>query len=583
MRSCRNQAAAAVVACVVALFASSSAIAQLSDTPVIRYRDTAHPVLGDAGMVATQNPYASVVGARILEEGGNAVDAAVAIGFALAVTYPRAGNLGGGGFMLVHDAASTDTVAIDYRETAPARASRHMYLDDNGEVDRARSFFSHLAAGVPGTVAGMWHAHQRFGKLAWKDLLAPAIALARDGIDVSYDMSVLLATQRERLCRNAATCKYFFKGDGAPYEPGDRLVQSDLARTLELIAEHGADGFYGGETARKIAGEMARGGGLVDLESLSAYEVDVREPLAGDYRGWKIVTMPPPSSGGVHVLQMLNILEHFDVTAMGSESADSVHLLAEVARLAYADRSRHLGDPDYTEVPVAWLTGKDYGKQLAGTIDMQRARPSSDVLPGTAPAYESADTTHYSVIDRHGNVVANTYTLNFTFGSGIAVEGAGFLLNNEMADFVARPDTPNAFGLLGGDANAVEPGKRPLSSMTPTLMLGGDGSVIATGSMGGSRIIMGVLQTIVNIVDHGMNIAEAAAAPRMHHQWLPDQLQLEPGFSPDTIRILRERGHEVLDSRYSMGSTQTVSWQDGLFRGASDPRRPESATIAPGE
>ena len=583
MLFCRSPRIQALLACGCALLAGAPAFSQLSDTPVIRYRDTAHPVLGDAGMVATQNPYASAVGARVLEQGGNAVDAAVAIGFALAVTYPRAGNLGGGGFMLVHDAADADTVAIDYRELAPLKASRNMYLDENGEVDRARSFFSHLAAGVPGTVAGMWYAHQHYGKLPWKDLLAPAIGLARDGFVVSYDMSVLLDTQRERLCRNATTCSYFFKGDGEAYQHGDRLVQTDLARTLELIAEHGAKGFYEGETAQKIADDMARSGGLVDLESLAAYEVDVRKPLEGDYRGWKIVTMPPPSSGGVHVLQMLNILERFDVEAMGSESADSVHLLTEVARLAYADRSKHLGDPEYVEVPVAWLTGKEYGRELAGTIDMQRARPSSEVLPGTAPPYESADTTHYSVIDRDGNIVANTYTLNFTFGSGISVEGAGFLLNNEMADFVARPDTPNAFGLLGGDANAIEPGKRPLSSMTPTLLFGEDGSVVATGSMGGSRIIMGVLQTIVNIVDHGMNIAEAAAAPRMHHQWLPDNLQLEPGFSPDTIRILRERGHEVLDSRYSMGSTQTVSWQDGLFRGASDPRRPESATIAPAD
>ena len=557
------------------------AFAQLSDTPVIRYRDTAHPVLGDTGMVATQNPHASAVGAQILEQGGNAVDAAVAIGFALAVAYPRAGNLGGGGFMLVHTAADGETVAVDYRETAPLKASRDMYLDKDGEVDRDRSFFSHFAAGVPGTVAGMWYVHQRYGSLPWKQLVAPAIELARDGIEVSYDKAILLATQRERLCRNAATCKYFFKENGEPYESGDRLVQTDLAHTLELIAERGAEGFYAGETAQKIVDEMARGGGLIDLESLAAYAVDVRTPLYGEYRDWKVVTMPPPSSGGVHVLQMLNILERFDVTAMGSESADNVHLLAEAARLAYADRSRHLGDPGYYEVPVEWLTSKVYGKRLAATIDMQQARPSSEVLPGAAPAYESADTTHYSVIDRDGNVVANTYTLNFTFGSGISVDGAGFLLNNEMADFVARPDTPNAFGLLGGDANAIEAGKRPLSSMTPTLLFSEDGSVIATGSMGGSRIIMGVLQTIVNIVDHGMNIAEAAAAPRMHHQWLPDQLQLEPGFSPDTIRILRDRGHEVLDSRYSMGSTQTVSWQDGLFRGASDPRRPEAAAIAP--
>ena len=583
MHSCPDKSRLTILSCALALLACAPAFSQLSDTPVIRYRDTAHPVLGDAGMVATQNPYASAVGARILEQGGNAVDAAVAIGFTLAVTYPRAGNLGGGGFMLVHKADDGETVAVDYRENAPLKASRHMYLDENGEVDQAKAFFSHLASGVPGTVAGMWYAHQRFGSLPWKQVVQPAVDLARDGIEVSYDKAVLFATQRERLCRNAATCKYFFREDGAPHEAGDRLVQADLAHTLELIAERGARGFYEGETAQKIVDEMARGGGLVDQESLAAYEVQVHEPLQGDYRGWTVVTMPPPSSGGVHVLQMLNILERFDVTAMGPESADNVHLLAEAARLAYADRSKHLGDPDYYEVPVEWLTGKAYGRQLAGTIDLQRARPSSEVLPGVPPANESPDTTHYSVIDRHGNAVANTYTLNFTFGSGVSVDGAGFLLNNEMADFVARPDRPNAFGLLGGEANAIEPGKRPLSSMTPTLLFGADGSVIATGSMGGSRIIMGVLQTIVNIVDHGMNIAEAAAAPRMHHQWLPDELHLEPGFSPDTIRILRERGHDVLDSRYSMGSTQTVSWQDGLFRGASDPRRPEAAAVAPQE
>ena len=345
---------------------------------------------------------------------------------------------------------------------------------------------------------------------------------------------------------------------------------------------HGPDGFYAGETAAKIARDMQNNGGLVDLESLSNYEVDVREPVRGTYRGYEIVAMPPPSSGGVHILQMLNTLEHFPVSEMGSESADSVHLLAEVARLAYADRSRHLGDSDYYDVPVRWLTSKEYGEQLAASIDMTRARPSQEVRPGVAPPHESPDTTHYSVIDADGNMVANTYTLNFTFGSGISVEGAGFLLNNEMGDFVAKPETPNAFDLLGGDANAIEPGKRPLSSMVPVMMFGEDGSAIATGSMGGSRIITGVLQTIVNIIDHGMNIAEASAAPRMHHQWYPDRLQLEPGFSPDTIRILRERGHEVVDSTYSMGSTQTVSFQDGLFRGASDTRRPEAASVSPG-
>ena len=557
------------------------AAAQLSDTPVIRYRDVTHPQLGDAGMVATQNRHASEVGAHILEQGGNAVDAAVAIGFSMAVVYPRAGNLGGGGFMLVYDAEQGDTVAIDYREMAPVKASRHMYLDDSGEVDRMRTYFSHLSAGVPGTVAGMWHAHQRYGRLPWKKLLQPAIDQASKGIVVGYDMAVLLQTQQERLCRDETTCKYYFKEGGAPYEPGDVLVQKDLAHTLELIARHGPDGFYAGETAERIAQEMQRGGGLVDLESLAQYVVDVREPVRGTYRGYEIVAMPPPSSGGVHILQMLNILEQFPVREMGSESADAVHLLAEAARLAYADRSKHLGDTDYYDVPVNWLTSKKYGEQLAASIDMAKARPSDEVAPGVAPPYESPDTTHFSVIDADGNMVANTYTLNFTFGSGISVDGAGFLLNNEMGDFVAKPETPNAFGLLGGDANAIEPGKRPLSSMVPTMLFGEDGTAIATGSMGGSRIITGVLQTIVNIIDHEMNIAEAAAAPRMHHQWYPDRLQLEPGFSPDTIRILKERGHEVLDSTYSMGSTQTVSFQDGLFRGASDTRRPNAGSSAP--
>lgn len=567
----------AVCAAVVA----APAAAQLSNTPVIRYRDITHPQLGDAGMVATQNVYASVTGARILEQGGNAVDAAVAIGFSMAVVYPRAGNLGGGGFMLVFDADQDETIAIDYREMAPQKASRHMYLDDSGEVDRMKTYFSHLAPGVPGTVAGMWHAHQRYGRLPWKKLLQPAIEQASKGIVVGYDMAVLLQTQQERLCRNEVTCRYFFKAGGVPYEQGDLLVQKDLAHTLELIAQEGPDGFYKGETAAKIAEEMRRGGGLVDLESLARYEVDVRQPIRGTYRGYDILTMPPSSSGGIHIVQMLNILENFPVTDIGSESADAVHLLAEVARLAYADRSKHLGDPDYYKVPVDWLTSKTYGKQLAATIDMNKARPSAEVAPGVEPPYESPDTTHYSVIDADGNMVANTYTLNFTFGSGISVDGAGFLLNNEMGDFVARPETPNAFGLLGGDANAIEAGKRPLSSMVPAMIFGADGTAIATGSMGGSRIITGVLQTIVNIIDHGMNIAEAAAAPRMHHQWFPDLLSLEPGFSPDTIRILRERGHEVVDTTYSMGSTQTVSFQDGLFRGASDSRRPEAASIAP--
>jgi len=557
------------------------AYAQVDARAVIRYDDSQHPVLGAAGMVAAQNRVSAESGAKILSAGGNAVDAAIATGFSLAVTLPRAGNIGGGGFMLIHDAASDENLAIDYREMAPLTATRDMYLDQNGDVDTMRSRFSHLASGVPGTVAGFFAAHQSHGRLPWKQLLQPAIKQARDGIVVSYDLAEFLRLRQVRLCRNAAACSYYFKQDGSTYEAGEVFVQADLAATLELIAEEGPDAFYKGEIASLIAEEMNRGGGLVDAESLAAYEPVVREAVTGSYRGYEIVTMPPPSSGGVHVLEMLNILEQFPVASMGSGSADAVHILTEVARLAFADRSEHLGDPDYYDVPLDWLTSKAYGEQLAATIDMTKARDSNDVSPGVEPTYESEDTTHFSIIDRDGNVVSNTYTLNFSFGSGIAVPGGGFLMNNEMDDFAAKPGVMNAFGMLGGDANAIHAGKRPLSSMTPTIVFAGGEPWFATGSPGGSRIITVVVQMIVNIIDHGMNIAEAANAPRMHHQWYPDVLFLEPGFSPDTVRLLEERGHDVQNSRSSSGSTQTVAFMDGLFRGASDTRRPGAASVAP--
>ena len=562
--------------------AAEQAAAQPSEAPIIRYGDRIHPQLGPAGMVAAQNHHSARVGANILEAGGNAVDAAVAVGFSLAVTLPRAGNLGGGGFMLIYSAESGTSVAIDYREMAPMRATRDMYLDENGDVDRRRATFSHLASGVPGTVAGLYRAHQEFGRLPWKRLLQSAIQQAREGVEVSYDLAALLSARKERMCGNEATCRYFYKEDGEPYEPGEILRQQDLAGVLERIAEDGPAGFYKGETARLIAAEMARGGGLVDETSLAAYEPAVREPVRGTYRGFEVITMPPPSSGGIHVLQMLNILEHFPVAELGFGSADNIHLLAEVARLAYADRSQHLGDPDFYKVPTAWLTSKDYAGELAATIDMQSARKSADVAPGTAPHVESPDTTHYSVIDADGNMVATTTTLNFSFGSAISVPGAGFLLNNEMDDFVSKPGVPNAYGLLGGEANAIESGKRPLSSMTPTLVLADGKPWFATGSPGGSRIITTVLQMIVNMIDHGMNLAEATLAPRMHHQWYPDVLQLESGISPDTVKLLREKGHDIRDSRYTMGSLQSVSVKNGVFRGASDTRRPNAGSIAPG-
>ena len=563
------------------LVSLSHASAQTTDTPIVRYSDLRHPIFGASGMVSSQNAHATEVGAQILADGGNAVDAAVAVGFALAVSLPRAGNLGGGGFMLVHDADSGETVAIDYREAAPRRAGRDMFLDKDGNVDQDKARFSHFSAGVPGTVAGLWRAHQDYGRLPWKRVVEPAVRLARDGFRVTYDLAGLLAARKERLCRFEAACRYFYKPGGVPYEPGERLTQPDLADTLEAIAAEGPDAFYTGEIAQKIVAEMDKHGGLIDAESLAAYEPALRDAARGSYRGYEVLTMPPPSSGGIHVVQMLNILENFPMADFGSGSADAVHVLAETARLAYADRSKHLGDPDFYDVPADWLMSKAYAKQLAATIDMKRARASSDVAPGMPPAYESPDTTHFSVIDSDGNVVSNTTTLNFSFGSGIAVTGAGFLLNNEMDDFSAKAGVPNAYGLIGHEANEIDGGKRPLSSMTPTIVLDDGKAWFATGSPGGSRIITTVLQMIVNVIDHGMNIAEAEAAPRMHHQWLPDVLQLESGFSPDTIRILESRGHEIAASQWSMGSLQTVAWKDGVFRGSSDPRRPNAASIAP--
>ena len=563
-----------------AVFASGVTSADTSEQPVIRYGDLIHPVFGPAGMVASQNRVASAVGAEVLTDGGNAVDAAVAVSFALAVTLPRAGNIGGGGFMLIHDAESGETTSVDYREMAPPDATRDMYLDADGNVDNMKARFSHLSSGVPGTVAGLWEAHQRYGRLEWSRLVEPAIALARDGVRVTFDMASVLSIRQERLCANAAACRYFFKPDGTAYVPGETIVQSDLAATLEAIAKKGRDGFYKGRVAKLIAADMKKNGGLIDRDALERYEPVWREPVRGTYRGYEIVTMAPPSSGGVHILQMLNILESFDIGSMGAGSADNVHLLAEAMRLAFADRSKHLGDPDFYPVPVDWLTSKEYGATLAKTIDLSKARSSDDVLPGVAPVPESPDTTHISIIDADGNVVSKTYTLNLSYGSGIAIEGAGFLMNNEMDDFVAKPGVPNAFGMLGGEANAIEPDKRPLSSMTPTIVFDDGKAWFATGSPGGSRIITSVLQMIVNVIDHEMNIAAATSQPRMHHQWYPDVLGLEKGYSPDTIRLLEAKGHTVREGSFTIGSLQSVAYRNGVFRGASDTRRPSAGSVA---
>ena len=550
---------------------------------ILGYENRYHPEYSTTGMVAAQNEMAAHVGAMALADGGNAVDAAVAVGFALAVTLPRAGNIGGGGFMLVYDAESKSTTAIDYREMAPLGATRDMFLDEDGNFVKERPRITHLASGVPGTVAGLYAAHQKFGRLPWKRLVQPAVELARDGIVVSHDLATKLESVKEKLCRHEASCGYFFKAGGKPYKMGELWVQKDLARSLKLIARDGPDAFYKGPIADKIVAEMEAGGGLIDHESLAAYKPVFREPIASSYRGYDIVTMPAPSSGGVHVLQMLNILEHFPIGEMGAGSADKIHVLTEAMRLAYADRSKHLGDPDFYNVPTEWLIGKDYGAELAMTIDMEQAQISAEVYPGTPPASESEETTHFSIIDAEGNVVSNTYTLEASFGSGISVTGAGFLLNNEMGDFASKPGVPNQYGLLGGEANSVQAGKRPLSSMTPVIVFADGEPWFATGSPGGSMIITTVLQMIVNIIDHGMSIADAANRPRFHHQWYPDVLLVESDFSPDTIRLLEERGHAVRKRSTIYTSLQTVAFRDGLYRGASDPRRPEAGAVAPAE
>ena len=558
-----------------------SVFGQVTENAVLRYDDLQHPELGSHGMVAAQNRLSAEAGASILEAGGNAIDAAIATGFSLAVTLPRAGNLGGGGFMLIHNATTGEDIAVDYREMAPQSATRDMYLDKNGNVDTNLSRFSHLAAGVPGTVSGFFAVHKRFGKLEWSVLLQPAIDQARNGVVITHHQAEFLKKRKSRLCKNDAACAYFYKPDGTAYKAGELFIQKDLAKSLQLIADNGPDAFYKGEIAQLIIDEMERHGGLIDAASLSAYKPMFREVVEGTYRGFRVVSMPPPSSGGVHILQMLNILENFPVRDLGAGSADNIHLLTEVSRYAFADRSKHLGDPDHYDVPIEWLIGKTYGEQLAKLIDLKKAKDSNDVLPGVIPIYESEDTTHFSVIDKDGNAVSNTYTLNFSFGSGIAVPGTGFLLNNEMDDFSSKPGTMNAFGLLGGEANSIKAGKRPLSSMTPTMVFKNGQLFFATGSPGGSRIITTVLQIIVNIIDHNMNLSEASIAPRMHHQWFPDIISLESGFSPDSIQILKNRGHNVKSARGSIGNAQSVGFQNGLFLGASDTRRPGAGSVAP--
>lgn len=539
--------------------------------------DIFHPVYGKNGMVASEQGLATQVGLDILKQGGNAIDAAVAVGFALAVVLPNAGNIGGGGFMVLHDDKTGKDVAIDFREIAPAKASRDMYLDNQGNVIDGKSLFTHDASGVPGTVAGMEYALKKWGTMPLSKVLEPAIKLADKGFIVSDVLAQTLKEEKSTLGKWSASKAIFFK-NGEPLKSGDLLVQKDLAKSLRLIAKQGAKAFYQGEIATKIAKEMQSHGGTMTLEDLKAYKVVERQPIIGDYRGYKVVTMPPPSSGGVHLIEILNMLEHYPIKEDGVNSAKNIHHMAESMKLAYADRSEYLGDPDFVKIPVTGLTSKAYANERVKTIDDNKARLSSDIKPGKPQPYESDQTTHFSVMDKAGNAVAVTYTLNLNFGSGIVVEGTGILLNNEMDDFSVKPGVPNAFGLVGGTANAIEAKKRPLSSMTPTIVMKNNKPWLVTGSPGGARIITTVLQSVVNTIDHEMNPAEAIITPRVHHQWLPDELRVEEGISPDTIKLLQDKGHKVV-TKAPMGRIQIIQADDSGFYGYSDPRNPDGKTL----
>lgn len=532
------------------------------------------PVRSKHGMVVAQEPLAADVGVKILANGGSAIDAAVAMGFALAVTYPQAGNIGGGGFMLIRFADGRSTF-IDFRERAPGKATRDMYLDAAGNVTRA-SVEGWTSAGVPGTVRGMEYAHSKYGSRKWADLLDPAIDLAREGFPVSYALSESLRGN-PKMPMSSESRRIFLK-NGDLYSPGEILKQPELADVLSRIAKNGAKEFYEGETARTLALEMTRNRGLITLDDLRSYQAVERKPLEGSYHGFGIVTAPPPSSGGVGLLQILGMLDGSGYEQTGFGSAATIHYVAESMRRFYADRSEYLGDPDTSQLRISELLNPAYIAKRRATIDADRATPSVEIRPGLPPKEGGGQTTHYNVVDAEGNAVAVTYTLNDRYGNGITVPGLGFLLNDEMDDFTSKPGAPNGFGLIQGEVNAIAPGKRPLSSMTPTILTRDGQFYMALGGPGGSRIITSVLQVLLNVVDFHMNVQDAVDAPRIHHQWQPDTLSLEHGISPDTVALLKARGHTV---DYLPGwvpaQVNAIVKDQGWLQGASDDRGPGKA------
>jgi gamma-glutamyltranspeptidase / glutathione hydrolase len=534
--------------------------------------DTVRPVSAKSGLVVAQEKTAARIGADVLKRGGNAIDAAVATAFAMAVTYPRAGNIGGGGFMVIHFAERHEDIAIDYRETAPAATTPDIFLGADGKPDTAKSRDSALGIGVPGTSAGLALALQKYGsgKFSLAELLQPAIDLARNGVLVTDDSADTLPDWHRRLARWPSATKIFSRPDGSSLREGDTLVQTDLAETLSAIAARGPRGFYEGAVAEKLVKAIREAGGIITLDDLKSYQPVIRTPVHGSYRGYDIVSMPQPSSGGIVLLETLNILEGFPMPDMKQGTAPSLHVMIEAMKRAYADRARYLGDPAFVSAPVATLLTKEYAARQRAGIDPDHATPWTDALSAVPPR-EGSNTTHFSVVDGFGNAVSNTYTLNFSYGVGLVAEGTGVLLNNELDDFTAAPGASNAYGLVGFEANLPGPGKRPLSSMSPTIVLK-DGKVeLVTGSPGGSRIISTVLQVIVNVIDYHMDVAAAVAAPRLHHQWLPDEVRIERGFAEDALAGLRAKGHRLVEP---MGQTSanSIAVTPGGLLGAPDPR-----------
>tara|TARA_B100001250_G_scaffold225494_1_gene193392 strand:+ start:1197 stop:2882 length:1686 start_codon:yes stop_codon:yes gene_type:complete len=536
------------------------------------------PIFAENGMVVSTSKQASEIGIRILKEGGNAIDAACAVGFALAVTSSSNGNIGGGGFMVTYLADGT-VFTLDYREKAPAAAYRDMFLDDNGDVIKDMSLKTRASSGVPGSVDGLLKAWSKYGSgnISLRELLYPSISLAERGFKLSVYEAQTLNTFKELFSNNEAAAKIFIRSDNRDWKSGDRLVQKDLGKTLKRIARYGRNGFYSGITADLIISEMDKGAGYITYEDLRQYESKFREPVAGTFNQYEIISMGPPSSGGTILIEMLNMLELFPLNDFIWNSSNYIHLLTEVQRRAYADRAEHLGDADFWNSPTNMLLKKSYAKNRIKDFSPKKASPSKQILPGDPYAFESSETTHYSIIDKYGNAVSVTTTINLAYGSGIVVDGAGFFLNNEMDDFSSKPGVPNSFGLVGNEANSIEPGKRPLSSMTPTIVLKNKKPFLILGSPGGSRIITSVLQALLNITIHNMSLKEAVSLPRVHSQWLPDAVYFEENSLNDDVKeLLIDNGHTILPFSY-IGNVNAILINENGYTGYGDPRGENTA------